>query len=552
MKLFIYYVFHTVINTFRKLFKTWIAMFLAIMVMAGLLGAAVGGIVTILVDTAEEEQMEAEEEIVSVPEKVKADFLSSRNLTKADLVDVIVLAAFLLIVTLVLVSVNKGGELFKPADVTLLFSSPMKPQSVMMFRLMNSLGMNIIIGIYMVFQLPNLTINAGISIWGAFSILLAYMLTLIFSTLLQVSLYAFSRNTEKGRINIAAVLLVFYGVLFLAFFIYTTVTGQDILTAVFTFFGSKKTFWIPFAGWIRGMVYYAIAGKAGPALLYIGLFIVSCVLAVFLIWNMKADFYEDALFATERVAERMESAQRAAKGGSVTREKDRSDKLERNDFHHGYGASVFFHKAIYNRLRFATLKIFSKTMILYLMIAVLCAWLSLKIDNPLISEPFLIPAAALLLVAFYRSLGNPLQEDTSREFFVLIPDSPLKKIWASILGCIAVCALDLSIPVIAAAVMTKAHPLTVLGWLIYILSGAFFCTTVGAFVNISIPGEHARNIKTMVQVFFIYFGILPSAGFAVAGLLLHQMGLMLLIGAVFNVLIGAFFTLITPRFLMNR
>ena len=35
MRLFAYYAFHTVINTIRKLFKTWIAIMAACLVLAG-------------------------------------------------------------------------------------------------------------------------------------------------------------------------------------------------------------------------------------------------------------------------------------------------------------------------------------------------------------------------------------------------------------------------------------------------------------------------------------------------------------------------------------
>ena len=167
-------------------------------------------------------------------------------------------------------------------------------------------------------------------------------------------------------------------------------------------------------------------------------------------------------------------------------------------------------------------------------------------------DQFMIPAIAIMIIAFYRTLGNPLEEDTSREFFVLIPDFPLKKIWASILGILAVCAVDMSIPVVVAAIMTKANPMTVIGWFVFILSVSLFGTTVGAFVDISIPGDHAQTVKMMVQILFVYFGVIPSMGFVIGGLILKNMGIMLLIGAVFNIVAGAFFSLITPRFLTNR
>lgn len=555
MRLFVYYAFHTIVNTLKKLLKTWVAFFIVITLVCSLFGLLIGRLVPLIEKSFKTEETQIEQTIdeKEVEEHISklSVFLTERNLTKYDMVDMVVVVAFLFFVTLTIATVNKGGELFKPADVPLLFASPMKPQSVLMFRLMNSLGMNIVVGFYMIFQIPNLVNNLHISVWSAFIILLAYILTMLFSTLVQIAFYTLSRNSKKGTVNIGSVLIGFYAVLLVAFIAYTTITKQDVGLAAFKFFGSKHTFFIPFLGWIRGMVYYSMMGDVLRTVIFTALFVVACIVTVVVIWNVKADFYEDAMFATERVAAKLENAQKAQKGGTVTRNKDRSAKIERDGFHYGNGAGVFFYKAVYNRLRFATLKIFSKTFIINLLIAVGGSWLAGKIKNPLL-DPLLIPVAAIALFAFYRTMGNPLDEDTSREFFILIPDAPLKKIWASLLGAVTVCAIDISIPMIVAAVITKSNPLTVIGWFIFILSISLFGTTVGAFVSISIPGDHAQYVKMMVQIIFVYFGAMPSMGFVIAGLILKNMLIMLLIGAVFNLLAGTFFTLLTPHFLTNK
>ena len=555
MRLFVYYAFHTIVNTLKKLLKTWVAFFIVITLIASLLGLLIGRLVPLIEKSFQSEETNIEQTVdeEDIEEHISklSEFLTERNLTKYDMVDMVVIVAFLFFVTMVISTVNRGGELFKPADVPLLFASPMKPQSVLMFRLLNSLGMNILVGFYMVFQIPNLVNNLHISVWSAFIILFAYILTMLFSTLVQIAFYTLSRNSKKGTVNISSILIGFYAVLLVAFIGYTTITKQEIGLAAFKFFGNKHTFWIPFLGWIRGMVYYSMMGDVVRTIIYTSLFVGACILTIVLIWNVKADFYEDAMFATERVAAKLENTKKAQKGGTVTRNKDRSAKIERDGFHFGSGASVFFYKTVYNRLRFAKFKLLSTTFIINMLIAIGGSWLSSKIKNPLV-DPLLIPVAAIALFAFYRTMGNPLDEDTSREFFILIPDAPLKKIWASLLGAVTVCAIDISIPMIVAAVITKSNPLTVVGWFIFILSISLFGTTVGAFVSISIPGDHAQYVKMMVQIIFVYFGAMPSMGFVIAGLILKNMLIMLLMGAVFNLLAGTFFTLLTPHFLTNK
>ena len=552
MRTFLYYAVHTIINTIKKLFKTWLVFFFAIFIIAILVGIGVGTAVskiseTIEEETVTEEQVDEEEDTPSGLEL----FMEEHDLDKAGITDLIVTAAFFLMITMSMMGANTSGRLFKAADVTLLFPSPMKPQSVLMFRLMLNLGLNLFLAIYMLFQLPNLILNAGFSVWGSFSIIIAYGLVMAFSTLAQVTIYTvFSKGEGNKKKNIGKILLAFYVILGITFIIYQKATNADIATAAVKFFGNKNTFWIPFYGWLRGMVYFAVTGENTKSLIYMALFIIASIVLIFVIWKTDADFYEDAMFSAERMAKLVEESKNSAKGGIITREKKRSDKLERDEFHYGSGANVFFYKALMNRFRFSFLKIFSKTMVIGLAAAFFSAYLVM--DNNIGIDRFIVPGSVLLMITFYRTLGNPLQEDLSREFFVLVPDSELKKILYSLLGCFAVNAIDLVLPLALAAIMLKTSPLTMLCWFIFLMSVSVFGTSVGAFINISIPLESAQSIKAMVQIIFIYFGIIPAAVFVVVGIILKQMLLFVALGAVVNCALGFLFILMSPRFLTNR
>ena len=562
MRLFCYYTWHSFVNTIRRVLKTWVAIMLACLA----LGVVVGLIVSVAIpDSDDKEKPETSIEQVSPDDAENSEaeitvskkdkdkemgFLKERGKTKADLVDLIVSAVFFLSLAMNISQANKSGKIFKPADVPMLFATPMKPQSVMMFRLIGTLAASLMLSLYMLFQLPNLIYNVGLGVWGAFSLIIAYALILIFGTLCQVAFYTVMSGTKRGSKGLSTYVLIAYGILAAAFGGYVVATGKDLLTAAFDFFGSKSTFWVPFWGWMRGLCYYAITGEVAQSLLYIALFIFACGLIVAFIWKMKADFYEDALYETERQAALLENAKNAASGVATTREKDRSAKLERDGFHRGFGASVFFHKALFNQRRFAKFGIFSKTTIVFTVAAAFAALFATRSDIGI--DLFIIPACCLGVLMFYRTLGNPLQEDTSREFFVLIPESPIIKIWYSLLGSLAVNAIDLVIPMAVAGIILRTNPLTIIGWFIFILSISMFGTAVGTFVNISVPGEHAQTIKVFAQIMLLYFGVLPSAIFVIIGTVMHLPLIPFLVGSIFNVAIGMLFTLMTPHFLTNR
>ena len=163
-----------------------------------------------------------------------------------------------------------------------------------------------------------------------------------------------------------------------------------------------------------------------------------------------------------------------------------------------------------------------------------------------------IPAAILGVMAFYRTLGDPIREDTSRDFFILIPEKHYTKVMYSLSGCLAVTAIDLSLPVVVSAIITGANPLTVMAWFLFILSISFFATVVGTLISLSLPKDQAQTISVIVQMMFFYFGLTPSAAVVIIGIVLGHVTVAVLIGAVINFITGFLVSLILPAVLGRK
>lgn len=558
MRLFLYYASHSLLNTLKKMMKTWVIVMVIMIAFGGMIGLF-GSILdkndnepddTTIVLEYDEDGNPAEE--ISAKEASDGFFkklMSEHNLTKETIVDFAISAIFLLILAVNIINAKNSNKIFLPADVPMLFASPMRPQSVLMFRLLCTLGSSLLISVFALFQIPNLTINAGLSMWGAFSIITVYVLSLMFSTLVQVVFYTLTSKMKNGIANLNRFIAIVYGAIAVGFAVFVTVNKMDIVDGLFAYFASPKTHWVPFWGWLRAISYYACTGDTVMSLIYLGIFVASCAALVLVIWKMKADFYEDAMFAAEHKAEQMEGAKRAARGSVATREKDRRENLDREGFNYGRGANVFFFKAVFNRFRFAKLKIFSTTMIVYTLIAGVVAWFARTAP---FDDTFFIPAAVLGLMAFYRTLGDPIREDTSRGFFILIPEKGFSKIFYSLLGSLTVTAIDLLIPVIVSAIIVKANPLSVIVWFLFILSISFFATTVGTFISLSLPDEVAKLVGTIVQMIFFYFGLAPSAVAVILGIVFGKLLIAVVIGAAINFAIGLLVTLLLPVFLGKK
>ncbi|MDY6339564.1 MAG: putative ABC exporter domain-containing protein [Saccharofermentans sp.] len=566
MRLFLYYASHSLLNTIKKVMKTWVAFILIVIVF----GTVVGLVTSLFTknsksgkdtpDTAVTTVLDGEEgqgEELTLEDAADGSFAKSKigqmmkkyNITKEQIVDLAISAVFLLVLATNILNAQNSSKIFLPADVPMLFSSPMRPQSVLMFRLLCTLGTSLIVSLFMLFQIPNLTINAGLSLWGAVSLVIVYAMILVFSTLVQVIFYTITSRMKTGTGNIKTFLAVVYGAVFLGFAAFTAISKLSLVEGLFAYFASAKTHWVPFWGWLRGISYYACIGDMTMSMIYLGLFVVACAVLVLIIWKLKADFYEDAMFAAEHKAEQLESAKKAAKGGVATREKERKASLDREGFHYGSGANVFFYKAVFNRFRFAKLRIFSTTMIVYTIVAGVVAWFARGYSH---GDAFFIPAAVLGVMAFYRTMGDPIREDTSKDFFMLIPETHHKKLMYSILGSLSVTAIDLVLPMVVAAIMLKANPLNVLVWFAFVLSISFFATVIGTLISLSLPKDQAQTISVVVQMIFLYFGLTPSAMALIIGILVGHVLTAVAVGCAINVLIGFLVSLILPSVLGRK
>lgn len=541
MRLFGYYAWHSFINQLRKLFKTWVLIFLVVCMAIGVL---IGVGAAMLDDAAGGEEEIVESEIT--PEEPGA--IEKLGIEPEEFVELIVGGIILVVFVFQAIGADKNGSrIFLPADVNLLFSSPMKPQSVLLFRLMTQLGTSILASIYLLFQLPNLVLNLGLSIWVALAMIATWCLTIVIGKLLQILLYIVCSTHMKLKNHLRNGIYAFLLVLAGAFLLYWKTSGDHYLIAATGFFNSSVSRFVPLWGWLKGFCMFAIEGNIVGLLVSFAAIVVGGVLLTYIIWHIKADFYEDAMAKSEETAELLAAAQ-SQKGGVaiVKRKKDRSDNLRRDGMRHGSGANVFFHKAMYNRFRFAHFGIFTKTSETYLVAAVGAAVLCRFV----IQTEGLIPVILTLgVLTFFRAMGNPLEQDTQMDHFLLIPESTWGKLFWSLMGGTANCFLDLLPAVIVSALLLGENMLIALAWLPLIVSVDFFATTVGAFIGFSVPVSAGKMVKQLVQIMFIYFGLLPDVAIMAIGLTFDQPVLAAVGCTIINVLLGLVFFFLSPLFL---
>ena len=543
MRMTLYYFTRTFKNQVRKLLHTWVAIFLvACLLFGGLIGVGVGVLGSMFEEKEEDNSPEYEEVLPSEGEEMFELDEQTRNGLFELATGGIVL---LMLVFAVLGADKNGGAIFLPADVSLLFPAPLKPQTVLLFRLIMQMGGTLLATLYLLFQIPAMVISAGLGGLTVFAILCAWVLLLIFSRLVSVLLYTVTTTHLQWKRYLRVGVLGSLFALAAAFLGFSAKTPAGYLDDALTFFNAPATRYIPLWGWIKAMVIFSLEGRVLPVLLCIAALLALCVLVCFIIWHLRADFYEDAMARSEETAAAQAQIQSGGKE-IKQRKKERSDKLRRSGLSHGAGASVYFFKTMYNRFRFAYLRIFTKTALTYLVIgggaALLMCSSKITVFFPLI--PMLLCA-----MAFFRSLGNPIATDVEKESFALVPDSAHKKVLFSFLGGVTCSALDLAPAFIFSAIVLLPNPAEVIVWFALSVSIGAYADATGMFIDLSLPTGISATARSLVQILFIYFGLIPAVLLIAIGFLLDLPLLFAALVILFDLAIAALSLLISPLFI---
>lgn len=530
MRLWGYYALHTFINTIKKIFKSKIvAVILCSMLIGGIIGGSVGLIGSIVEENAQVDESFAQVDDSDDAETDTGDDFIEKN--AALIRESIPAATMILLLVVVLWGIyggsKKGSDFFLMADANLLFAAPMKAQTVLMFRLSFQMLALLFFTFYLIFQVPSMKLILGLDNFAVFAIFLAWGMLLFMSKLMSVFTYTLTATYEKLKKYVVP-FVYSVGILVVAATgaVYLT-NGNDYLKTLRLTYGAAWSNYIPVFGWYKAMVMNAIDGNIPVSLGYMALNLVFLIVLVWGIWHIKADFYEDALAGAQK---RDDMTRAALEGRNINKDKKQSERRAKKLEHkakadtelNGWGASVFLHKSIMNRKRFARFGFATNTLLLYLAIGGLgAAFMTYKTDLREISIIGLIMALTL----FFRNFGNPIEIESSHNWLFLVPEDPYKKVLYAILAGSVDCVLDLLPGILAATLILRGNPLMALLWLATLVSMDFMFSCFGLLMQAILPSSAMDVVKSMLQMMFRVFIIMViviafAIGAAVQGLAL--------------------------------
>ncbi len=542
MGLLLYYMYHTIINGIKKLFKSWVAVVIVISIAFGAVGGFTAVLIGSFVEQSQEQLSDNETEDVTV-EEADEDEVEKTAEEWAVIYQNVVLVVLALTVVIFIFNIypgkRSGEDLFSMADVNLLLTAPIKPQTILLYKTILKMGLMLFSTIYVMAQIPNLVLNLNIPISYAFYLLGIWFLLSIFCKLSSILVYTLTAGKEWAKNIVRRGLWVVLLILGALVFIVMQQQQTDALTAARTIFLSQPAMCVPMFGWITGLTNSILTGKLVGACIYLALILLGLVAIVLIIWNIQVDFYEDCITKATNFYERMEAAKSGMKNNNKHKKETKTNEIGR-----GQGASCFLVNQFYNRKRFAKLGIITNTGITYIAVAVLVALFLLKIAE---LPSFAAFGALMLVVCYVRNYGNPIAKETQMTFMYMIPERSFAKLGYSILGSTLIAAIDMIPAFVIGGIMLRADVPSCIVWLLLAVAFEFMLSNTGLLVDLLLPTYIPEVVKSMFAMFFKMFGIFPMA---ITLALSFFFPLANIFGVLVNVCLGVVFLWISSKLLV--
>lgn len=510
MRLLWFYVSHTFVNSLRKLFKTWVAIVLGIIVLAGIIGFVAGIVASNISELSEEQNSSGYEQTAPDDGEDIDDDDEALDIDPNTLHTVLEIGVGAISLLLMLGSFyfsdKQGADIFTMPDVNFLFPAPMKPQSILLFRTVLKMGLLVLGSAYLLFQLPTLVRRLGLDLYSAIMIIVAWIAILILCQMISVFTYTFAATKQGFRKLIRPLsIFILLGVL-------AGIAGQMYLgklgfwRALVNTFASKYGRWIPIWGWVRGLVMSAIEGHWLLSALFLALLTIAICAAAYFIWKMKVDFYEDALAGAAELQNIEEKAEEKSNSMQQNRKRKNAEK-KAGEFGRGQGAQMFLVKDIYNRRRFAKLGLFSNTSLLYL---VVCGCFAIVQRFWIKSTSITLMSGVLLVMIFFRNIGNPIALETGCPYLFTIPEKSAAKLYYCLLAGLHGTAWDITPIYFAAVLLMNGNLFTALLWLLLFISFDLISTVSGLLQELALPESLHPVIRFFLQFILKMWPVLPN------------------------------------------
>jgi len=396
--------------------------------------------------------------------------------------------------------IENGSTYFRFADVNLVFTSPIRPNRVLLYGFIKRIGTSLFVVMIALFQIPNVKNNFLLADYGIWAILIAVLFYSVSFPVLGMLVYSFTSKSRERRVLVRRILDI-AAVLFILFFVLTLAEKRSFGEALVAYLNTEVFSYIPVAGQISAIASAAVYGIDLNFFVNIIVFVFIIGLLITILSKLNLDYYEDVLSATEDFESRIK-AKREGRDVTLQKRKVRSVK---GGFSSS-GAKAIFEKHMLEYRKVSFLLFFDKSTI----IAVI-AGIGFKFLMPdEISSGVYLTLFFSAYMLFFLVVQGKWPMELEKPYIFLIPESNARKLLYTTLTENIKNLLDGTILfIIACFIYDASLPVILLCIVSYTLYGAVYI--YGDIICRRLFGSiHSKTLLIFVKLFVSLFVVLPG------------------------------------------
>lgn len=401
---------------------------------------------------------------------------------------------------------------FIMADVNLIFVSPIKPQTVLIYGIIKKMSMELFAYMYIMYQIPNFTRNMGISTAQIGLLMMVFLIMqLVFCNIIKLLIFVLnSKYPWLG--NIIRLMIKTLGVILCLVAVLIFLKGRPITFVKDMYNSIANDSWIkyiPVFGWVRELVYQSLTTIDVTFALYFAMIVLLNVVLVYIIYCLKIDFYEDMLSS----AESNEVIKKAKNREEITTDSNKKTKLfkvfrkVKLKLDNKYKAEVLFYKHINEYSKRSIVFFVNTYSIILLAISLVLGIFAKEVEIKLVYMIF------CGLLFFGTGLGGKIYTEITNPLIFMIPDSPQKKLFYGTASSLIKLAFDGIILFLPFGILSGVSIIEIFLCLIsYVLLGAMFSYSgLVAFRIANYFGFTDQISQSLFFTFFQLFLLIPTA-----------------------------------------
>lgn len=347
---------------------------------------------------------------------------------------------------------SRGGNIFNLSDATLLFTAPIRPQTILFYGLLRQMGTSLLVGFFLLFQYANLRNFYNITVFQMIALLILYGGVIFLGQVAAMMLYAFTSHDQRRQklcrvvfTGIFALCGIWLAARCLPFGL------EDIGARAVAETTGGFLYAVPVGGWLGLAAKGTLVGDWGLVIQGVGLCVLLTALLLWLLFRMEPDYYEDVL----KSAEISYSAISAKKEGTMQEALPANIKVGKTGIRGGWGSSTFFHKHLLENRRSRKFILPGNSLLFAVIAVIFCLFTK---DGGLLPT-FLL---ATYLQLFSAMTTGRFNYELTRPYLYLVPEPALKKLLWALAETMPAMVLDALVVFLPVGVLLELGPAEIL------------------------------------------------------------------------------------------